>query len=590
MLRFFQSSITPKLVAPIVLMALLLAGLLGTALVSHQRILSSRDAVDIAMKRQLQLGEIRSLSRSLQRDALNLIHEPDADERAKIAEKFAKRSDEMHADVTTAAKTLDGHDGTDFAALQNSVLGELARVKSLTETATADQALAHLRGAVRPAERKASALTDELIDRNQAAIAALEEEARAVEARQMLLVATLAIVASALTIGFAIFITLRSVVRPVEAVTHAMSELAANNLDTVVPASDRIDEIGAMQRTLGIFREGLIERARLQQQADAEAAREHQRTLERQREAEEKQRVEAEARRDAENAATAARKKAEAMERVIAGFEADIADLCATFNKSAEELRARAAMLTESASTTGVRSTSVAAAAKQTNDNVQSVAAATEELSATIAEVGQQVGYATQATGDAVQEASNTQVCLDGLVSSAAKVASIVDIIDAIASKTNLLALNATIEASRAGEAGRGFAVVASEVKGLAAQTASATKSITEQVADMREASGRVTEAMDKISDRIGSIDEIAATIAAAIQEQGAATGGIAASVYEVANDTREVMSNIEHVAASAHETDVISNQIRADADALQTRVARLRETAANFIEEVRAA
>jgi methyl-accepting chemotaxis protein len=51
------------------------------------------------------------------------------------------------------------------------------------------------------------------------------------------------------------------------------------------------------------------------------------------------------------------------------------------------------------------------------------------------------------------------------LAESAQKIGAVLDLINDIASKTNLLALNATIEAARAGEAGKGFEVVASEVK-----------------------------------------------------------------------------------------------------------------------------
>ena len=62
------------------------------------------------------------------------------------------------------------------------------------------------------------------------------------------------------------------------------------------------------------------------------------------------------------------------------------------------------------------------------------------------------------------------------------KVGRVAQEIDAIAKQTNLLALNATIEAARAGSAGKGFAVVAGEVKNLSAQTARATKEVSEVV------------------------------------------------------------------------------------------------------------
>jgi len=67
------------------------------------------------------------------------------------------------------------------------------------------------------------------------------------------------------------------------------------------------------------------------------------------------------------------------------------------------------------------------------------------------------------------------------------RIAPMVHAIRSIAKQTNLLALNATIEAARAGHAGRGFAVVADEVRMLADDSGSATQSIDEIVAEMRE-------------------------------------------------------------------------------------------------------
>ena len=71
---------------------------------------------------------------------------------------------------------------------------------------------------------------------------------------------------------------------------------------------------------------------------------------------------------------------------------------------------------------------------------------------------------------------------IEGLQVEIEKVGAVATEIDAIARQTNLLALNATIEAARAGNAGKGFAVVAGEVKNLSAQTARATREVSDVV------------------------------------------------------------------------------------------------------------
>lgn len=72
------------------------------------------------------------------------------------------------------------------------------------------------------------------------------------------------------------------------------------------------------------------------------------------------------------------------------------------------------------------------------------------------------------------------------------------EIINNIASQTNLLSLNASIEAARAGEQGRGFAVVADEVKKLSEATTQASLQIGSTIAT-------IMESMEELNNKTSS-------------------------------------------------------------------------------------
>ena len=141
----------------------------------------------------------------------------------------------------------------------------------------------------------------------------------------------------------------------------------------------------------------------------------------------------------------------------------------------------------------------VATAAEQATNNLETIAAATEELSASVGEISGQVQGSAREAREAVALAERTNATVEELDQTATRIGEVVKMINAIAAQTNLLALNATIEAARAGAAGRGFAVVASEVKGLAAQTATATEDITRQVNEIQAATGQAVTAIRSI-------------------------------------------------------------------------------------------
>jgi methyl-accepting chemotaxis protein len=361
-----------------------------------------------------------------------------------------------------------------------------------------------------------------------------------------------------LSIGVAWSIT-RSVVKPLSGLKARMASLSTGELDAAVADTDRPDEIGEMARTIQVFKDAMIETARL---------RTEQQEVER---------------------LQAQRRKAD-MNKLADQFESAVGQIIATVSTASTQLEASAGTLSKSSDQAQVVTNKAAAASASASTNVRSVAAASEEMASSVGEISRQVKVSAQIAGDAVGQAQKTDARMNQLSQAAGRIGAVVELINTIAGQTNLLALNATIEAARAGDAGRGFAVVASEVKALAEQTAKATDEISQQITDIQSATQDSVAAIKEIGTTIGRISEISSTIASAVEQQGAATQEISRNVQRAAAGTAEVASNITDVQRGATETGSASSQVFSAAQSLSHESNRLKLEVSKFIGTVRAA
>ena len=267
-------------------------------------------------------------------------------------------------------------------------------------------------------------------------------DAMLVHAMQMMTIA--AVVGALLVLGLTMLIV-RSVTRPLRSVTDTLTSLAEGKPDVTINHVDRYDEIGAIARTIGVFKNNSLERRRL------------------------------EAERKTAEAESVQRRKAE-LQSFVDEFQSNVGGIIDKVLHSSGEFESAARNLTETARSTAHLAKPPADASAQASEHVRNAAAASEELTSSIAEISRRVQESNGIAADAVQQAVATDARMADLSMAGDRIGDVVKLITSIAEQTNLLALNATIEAARAGEAGRGFAVVAQEVKNLAGQAGEGTR------------------------------------------------------------------------------------------------------------------
>ncbi|HEX7876124.1 MAG TPA: methyl-accepting chemotaxis protein [Sphingobium sp.] len=560
-------SVAARLMAPLVVSMLLLAALSGVTMHFESRVAAANVAAMAAQKRVFDLGELRSLSRSLQRDALNLIIETDPAEHKAIHKKFSDRLDKFVSKLNTLNAEPD-HAGLspDYFDTQHKTAQELAAVAQRAIRGDIAGATDDFRHRVRTAERSASKIADTRIEELTEDVAALQATAAAVTewAQTVLVAATILMSIAGLSTG--LVITSKSVVRPLRELRASMAALAAGNTHLSIPHAGREDEVGQMAQSMATFRDQL---------AAAETAKEQQAALI----------------VSSIGDGLSALAQGDLSVRVNADLTGPFAGLKSDFNRAVSELAD--AMRTVMTATHSIN-TSASEIRHASNDlsrrteeqaaSLEETAAAVTEITSTIHDTAKGAYRANEVVGETRIEAERSGdvvhraiTAMGGIEKASAEISEIISVIDGIAFQTSLLALNAGVEAARAGEAGRGFAVVASEVRLLAQRSAEAATDVKKRIlASAAQVDTGVAlvsetgETLDRIVGKVSELSDLIAVIAQSADRQATTLQQVNTAVSDIDAVTQQNAAMVEEATAAAR-------SLAGEADTLAQDVSRFR-------------
>jgi methyl-accepting chemotaxis protein len=350
----------------------------------------------------------------------------------------------------------------------------------------------------------------------------------------------------------------RGIIVPLNAMTSAMTGLAAGDGTVDIPEMRSKSELGAMARAVDVFK----------QNADKIAAM--------------------------LTAETTTREIGEVISGAAAGdltirvpldnkvgFLRDIGE---QVNRLLNATNAAFKEFGEKARHTAISVGEASAAVGQVSDGARSQSSALSQVATALRESTDALKSVSDNTKAASDKASNaSQLVQKGLTSvnrladivdaiaqNSRKVNQITQVIAQIANRTHILSLNAAIEAARAGEHGKGFVVVAQEVGKLAESAGQNAKQITDIVEQAtidsnegKAATEVVRGAMQGIAAETDQTTQMIHSSAAAVEEQQATITQIDGNVSQLRSIATSNSSAAEEITATMVQLSQLAEETR---------------------------
>ena len=240
---------------------------------------------------------------------------------------------------------------------------------------------------------------------------------------------------------------------------------------------------------------------------------------------------------------------------------ADMKKTLHTIQDAAKEIDAGSEQLAQAASDLAEGCTTQASQVSEASGLVNAVANSMQEKTKeakAAAEISTKSAKVIEQGNEKMQELKSA---IGEISKRSEEIKSIIEVIEDIASQTNLLSLNASIEAARAGEAGKGFAVVAEQVKNLAEQSTKAAGETTKLIQSTIDAVNEGIAIADETEANLNEVMKGAKISTDKMIQMAEALQMEAESVRKIDESISGVAQIVDNNSASSEETAAVSEE-----------------------------